>query len=103
MCHPNGCLDNCLDNQSSRQPPLTRRRPSLNIFLKVSSSVCAVMGGVLLASRIETSGYGFVFLAMSSSQLLMVSIREQELTMIVYAGSVFLFVDCFGVYRWLIA
>ncbi len=116
----------------------TQRRVSVNLFLKVSSSACAVIGGVLLASKLvqqkisfergegvkpllggeapkpptlqnfvfatlEASGYGFVFLAMSSSQLLIVSIREQELSMMIYAGSIFLFVDCLGIYRWLIA
>jgi hypothetical protein len=92
MCHPEG---------SCCQVP-TRRRTPINLFLKISSSSCAVIGGVLLASKLHMSGYGFVFLAMSSSQLLVVSIREQEISMIVYAGSVFLFVDCFGIYRWLI-
>ncbi|HIK19120.1 MAG TPA: hypothetical protein IGS53_28085 [Leptolyngbyaceae cyanobacterium M33_DOE_097] len=65
--------------------------------------MCALIGGILLASKLEISGYGFVFLAMSSSQLLVASIQERDISMIVYAGSVFLFVDCFGVYRWLIA
>ncbi len=80
-----------------------RFRVSLNLFLRYSSSLCALVGGVLLALKLEISGYGFIFLAMSSSQLLFVSLREQDFSMIVYAGSVFLFVDCFGVYRWLIA
>jgi hypothetical protein len=84
---------------------ISKRRfnASLNLFLRYSSSFCALVGGVLLASKSEISGYGFVFLAMSSSQLLTVSIRERDISMIVYAGSIFLFVDCLGVYRWLIA
>lgn len=77
-------------------------KASLSFFLKSSSSLCALLGGVLLASKLEISGYGFVFLAMSSSQLLIASLREQDVSMTIYAGSVFLFVDCFGVYRWLI-
>jgi len=76
---------------------------SLNLLLKASSSLCALMGGILLASKLPVSGYGFVFLAMSSSQLLIASLREKNTSMIVYAGSVFLFVDCLGVYRWLLA
>jgi hypothetical protein len=99
MCH----RENNLGTRLPCHPTSIRRRDVISIFLKTSSSVCAVVGGVLLASKLEVSGYGFVFLAMSSSQLLIVSIRERELNLIVYAGSVFLFVDCFGIYRWLIA
>lgn len=88
-----------------RSYPTKLKQPcnvSLALFLKSSSSLCALIGGVLLASKLLISGYGFIFLAMSSSQLLVVSLRERDLSMIIYAGSVFLFVDCFGVYRWLL-
>ncbi|WP_013334410.1 hypothetical protein [Gloeothece verrucosa] len=74
----------------------------ISIFLRVSSSVCAVIGGILLAAKITFSGYGFVFLAMSSSQLLVASILNKDITMIIYAASVFVCVDCFGLYRWLL-
>ncbi len=80
-----------------------RSSASVRFWLQSSSSVCALIGGILLASRLEISGYGFIFLALSSSQLLIVSILKREISMIVYAGSVFLFVDCFGVYRWVIS
>ncbi len=71
-------------------------------FLQWSSSACAIAGGVILASKIEVSGYGFIFLALSSSQMLAASIRRKNTSMIVYAGSLFVFVDCLGIYRWII-
>jgi ribosomal protein L44E len=71
--------------------------------LQLTSSACAVVGGVLLAANIEKiSKYGFVLLAMSSSQLLIASIIKKDVRMIIYSGSIFFFVDCFGVYRWII-
>lgn len=70
--------------------------------LKLSSSFCALLGGILLASNTEVSKYGFIFLALSSSQLLAASIQEKDKTMILYSASLFVFVDCMGVYRWLL-
>jgi predicted RND superfamily exporter protein len=71
--------------------------------LQLTSSACAVVGGVLLAANIEKiSKYGFVLLAMSSSQLLVASLIKKDVRMIIYSGSIFFFVDCFGVYRWII-
>jgi hypothetical protein len=70
--------------------------------LQWSSSICAVIGGVILAANIPISGYGFIFLAMSSGQLLIASWLKADRQMIIYAGSVFTFVDCLGVYRWLL-
>lgn len=55
---------------------------SFNVFLKVSSSICAFAGGILLAFKLPISGYGFIFLAMSSSQLLIASLREKDRSMI---------------------
>ncbi len=71
-------------------------------FLQWSSSACAIAGGVMLASKTEISGYGFIFLALSSSQMLAASIRKKDTSMITYAGSLFLFVDCLGIYRWIL-
>jgi hypothetical protein len=71
--------------------------------LQLTSSACAVVGGVLLAANIEKiSKYGFILLAMSSSQLLVASLIKKDVRMIIYSGSIFFFVDCFGVYRWII-
>ena len=70
--------------------------------LRLSSCCCAVLGGILLASRSGLSGYGFIFLALSSSQLLLASSLMRDKTMMIYSGSLFLFVDCLGIYRWLI-
>ena len=72
-------------------------------FLKISSSVCAVIGGVMLAAKLTISSYGFLFLALSSSQLFISSIQSKDYLMICYSGSIFIFVDCLGVYRWLLA
>jgi hypothetical protein len=71
-------------------------------LLQWSSSACAIAGGVMLASKTEISGYGFIFLALSSSQMLIASIRKQDTSMITYAVSLFLFVDCLGIYRWIL-
>lgn len=72
-------------------------------FLKWSSSACAVCGGIVLASNTPQSRFGFVGLAASSSQMLIVSVLLQDKAMIVYSGALFIFVDCLGIYRWLIA
>jgi hypothetical protein len=59
-------------------------------------------GGILLASNTYLSGYGFIGLAMSSFQLLIASLWLKDKIMIVYSGALFVFVDCLGVFRWLI-
>ncbi|GAP94233.1 hypothetical protein NIES2104_07440 [Leptolyngbya sp. NIES-2104] len=69
--------------------------------LKRSSSICAIAGGVLLAAKVDLNGYGFIFLALSSSQMLLASILRKDQSMIFYSASLFLFVDCLGVYRWI--
>lgn len=71
-------------------------------LLKLSSSVLALVGGILLASNINISEFGFLFLALSSSQMLVASIVERDRLMIFYSASLFLFVDCLGVYRWIL-
>jgi hypothetical protein len=72
-------------------------------ILQLSSTACAIAGGVMLAANLPSiSKYGFIFLAMSSSQLLLASLQTKDVRMILYSGSLFLFVDCFGVYRWII-
>lgn len=71
-------------------------------LLKYSSSIFALVGGTLLASNISISEFGFLFLAISSSQMLVASIVERDRLMIFYSASLFLFVDCLGVYRWIL-
>lgn len=78
------------------------RKNSSTQLLKISSSICAVIGGVMLAAKLNISSYGFLFLALSSSQLFVSSIQSKDSLMMFYSGSIFLFVDCFGVYRWLL-
>lgn len=72
-------------------------------YLRCASCFFAILGGVLLASNTDLSGYGFLFLALSSSHMLMASFLTTDRTMICYSASVFVFVDCLGVYRWLLA
>lgn len=79
----------------------SKRKLVLIKCLKWSSSSFAVTGGVLLASKTTLSGYGFIFLALSSSQMLLASVLLNDRSMIFYSASLFLFVDCLGVYRWL--
>ena len=71
--------------------------------LKFSSIFCALLGGILLASKILISSYGFIFLALSSSQLLIASIKDNDITTSIYAASIFIFVDCLGIYRWILS
>ncbi len=78
------------------------RRYSSTQLLIISSSFCAVFGGVILAAKLSISSYGFLFLALSSSQLFIASIKTRNHLMIAYSGSIFFFVDCLGVYRWLL-
>lgn len=70
--------------------------------LQFSSSMFAVAGGTLLASNTDVSKYGFVLLAMSSGQMLCTSLITNNKSLMIYAGSVFCFVDCLGIYRWLL-
>jgi hypothetical protein len=82
-----------VSNQTKRTPMMKR--------LKWSSSICAIAGGVLLAAKVALSGYGFIFLALSSSQMLLASILSKDQNMIFYSASLFIFVDCLGIYRWI--
>jgi hypothetical protein len=72
-------------------------------FLKWSSCVCTVVGGVLLASKTGLSPYGFLFLAMGSSQMVATTYLMRDRALFAYSVCVFLFVDCFGIYRWLLS
>jgi hypothetical protein len=73
-------------------------------MLQWSSSICAVAGGVMLAANMpDVSKYGFIFFALSSSQLLVASLIKRNTAMIVYATSLFIFVDCLGIYRWILS
>lgn len=71
-------------------------------ILKYSSICCALIGGILLASNVDISGYGFIFLALSSGQLFAASFQNKDTSTLLYAASVFVFVDCLGVYRWVL-
>ncbi len=70
--------------------------------LQTSSSVCAIIGGLVLASNTAVSGYGFIFLALSSSQMLVSSVVRRDKSLIIYAASLFIFVDCVGLCRWVL-
>ena len=88
--------------QSATFKDRLKPRTPIKTYLKFSSSICAVLGGSLVASNTIFSAYGFLLLVLSSSQLLVSSILEKDLLLIFYAASVFIFVDCLGVYRWLL-
>jgi hypothetical protein len=79
-----------------------KRKLILAKRLKWSSSIFAVAGGILLAANVTLSSYGFIFLALSSSQMLLASLLSNDRTMIFYSASIFLWVDCLGVYRWIL-
>jgi hypothetical protein len=80
-----------------------KKLASFSKGLKISGSVCTVFGGFILASKLSFSGYGFVILACSSSQLLIASILEKDLILIFYSAAVFFCVDLYGAYRWLLS
>jgi hypothetical protein len=86
------------------QRKLDSRIPSkpFSKYLQISGSICAVFGGFILANKTPVSGYGFIFLAASSCQLLVSSILEKNLSLGLYSGAVFFFVDLYGVYNWLL-
>ena len=70
--------------------------------LQLTSSACAIAGGTILAANIPAiSKYGFIFLSLSSSQMLIASLRTKDIQMIIYSGSLFFFVDCLGIFRWI--
>jgi hypothetical protein len=71
-------------------------------ILQWSSSICAVAGGIILASNTSVSSYGFLLLALSSSQMLLASKLNENFSMMLYSGSLFIFVDCLGIYRWIL-
>jgi hypothetical protein len=85
-----------LNVQSTRHNNVVANR------LKLISSASAIAGGIILASNTEISGYGFIFLATSSSLMLLSSIILRDRIMIIYAASLFFCVDCLGIYRWIL-
>ncbi len=89
------------------QAKKSRNKPWFKLLnlntLKISSSIFAFGGGLLLAVNKPWSGYGFIFLACSSSQMLTASILAADKIMIFYSATIFAFVDILGVYCWLFA
>jgi hypothetical protein len=92
-----------LKHRSVEQRKRSPQKARLAKQLKWSSSSCAIAGGILLASNISISGFGFIGLAASSFQMLLASLLLVDKTMIFYASALFIFVDCLGIFRWLIA
>ena len=92
------CHDATLNYQNK-----PRSKSLLNKALRNSSSFCVLVGGILLASNTQWSKYGFIFLALSSSQFLVASILSEEWEMVVYFGGIFIFVDSLGVIRWVLS
>ncbi len=75
----------------------------LNNILRILSAIFCMIGGILLSSNTRDSGYGFIFLAVSSGTLLIASLLQRDKIMIFYSAMLFLFVDLRGIYFWLIA
>ena len=69
--------------------------------LKIASSVCGLLGGTTLALNTSISGYGFIFLACSSSQMLIASILDKDKLLMCYSATIFFCVDLLGIYRWI--
>jgi hypothetical protein len=92
-----------LKQRSAQQHRRSPQKERLAKRLKWSSSSCAIAGGILLASNISISGFGFIGLAASSSQMLLASLLLADKTMIVYSSALFIFVDCLGIFRWIIS
>lgn len=78
-----------------------RKNRIIRIF-KIFSILASGIGGVLLASNIEISPYGFIFLAASSFSITVASILEKNFLNIFYGTTLFVGVDLLGVYRWII-
>lgn len=70
--------------------------------LKIFSIWGSATGGVLLASNVAISPYGFIFLAASSFSITIASILEKNFLNIFYGTTLFIGVDLLGVYRWII-
>lgn len=70
--------------------------------LKIVSSILALLGGILLANNLDISKYGFIFLAISSGSLIISSYLEPDKILCLYSSSIFIFVDCLGIYNWVI-
>jgi hypothetical protein len=99
----NETINNAIALLSQISPMPSAAGRDVSRYLRSSSSICAIAGGIILASNTPISGYGFLFLFLSSGQLLMASVRERDLEMIRYAASLFIFVDCLGIYRWILS
>ena len=88
---------------SSSKMPRKKKSQYWNNFFKISSSIFGLIGGVTLAFNSVISGYGFIFLACSSSQMLIASILDKDKLLIFYSSTIFICVDSFGIYRWLLS
>jgi hypothetical protein len=96
-------INNAIALLSQISPNPNSACQNISRYLKQSSCICAIAGGIILALNTSISGYGFLFLFLSSGQLLIASVRDRDREMVRYAGSLFIFVDCLGVYRWILS
>lgn len=70
-------------------------------LLKFSSLFCLMTGGIMVASKSKVTSYGFIFLALSSSQATIASYLLSDRWNFFIFGTTFLIVDLFGVLRWI--
>ena len=99
-----GLLVDCIHEQP-KVFESTKLKSNLSNYIniiRILSSCFAIIGGFLLALNIESSSYGFIFLAISSFSLLFSAILQKDRLLIFYSGSVFFSVDLLGIYRWIL-
>jgi hypothetical protein len=88
-----------LKQRSPQQRQRSPQKERLAKRLKWSSSSFAIAGGILLASNISISRFGFMGLAASSFQMLLASLLLADKTMVFYLSALFILVDCLGIFR----
>lgn len=75
-----------IKQQRARKGKRSLQKERLAMLLKWSSSLCAMLGGILVASNTSISGFGFIGLAASSFQMLLANLLLKDKTMVVSAS-----------------
>ena len=87
---------------SQTKTRISRKRQIASKFFILSSSFCGLVGGSMVASKTSITGYGFVPLALSSSQMLLASLLMRNWFLVCQSSCIFIFVDCIGIVNWLL-
>lgn len=91
-----------LQSSIKNQLLVTQRQVRIEQKIKIFSTVCLVLGGLLVASNTSVSGFGFLFLASSSSSMALACFLAAEKWNGLFFLLTFSIVDCFGIFNWLI-